>query len=404
MKLKAILFDLDMTLVDSSALYAARWLGRWAQVLSSLHQIKDFQGHSVAASELPGRLRAVGYRIGIVTTSPRNYAEAVLAKFGIPYDTLVAYQDTETHKPEPEPLIKALGNIGIAANEAAYVGDDVADVEACVHAGLTSIGAGWGVSDFEEFSSKAPDIWLTDPSQLLQPDGLNRFRYLAELGCEGQPGAAGAYLSCGRDRYALGRYFQPADKRHAGAALSKRLLEFKSSDFPANVLAQTLVGFLGNVGWQPNTIVAVPKKPSQARDRFSAIFQALKGRVGFSRIDGSSLSCVKEVGDYKTMGKPERAAAIAGAYAWVGPRLTGQVLLLDDVLTTGATADECQRVLYGAGATEIRTVAFGRSQFPMDREICICGRQMKIRTNNSTGEQFWGCTGYPDACKRTKRI
>jgi predicted amidophosphoribosyltransferase len=37
------------------------------------------------------------------------------------------------------------------------------------------------------------------------------------------------------------------------------------------------------------------------------------------------------------------------------------VVLLDDVLTTGATARECARVLLQAGATEVRLLTLARA-------------------------------------------
>ena len=54
-----------------------------------------------------------------------------------------------------------------------------------------------------------------------------------------------------------------------------------------------------------------------------------------------------------------RRANVLGAYRLLeGAAVKGQrVLLLDDILTTGATAGECARVLLSAGAKEVHCAA-----------------------------------------------
>ena len=51
----------------------------------------------------------------------------------------------------------------------------------------------------------------------------------------------------------------------------------------------------------------------------------------------------------------ERRANVLGVYRAAAPdRIAGKrVLLLDDIVTTGATASECARVLLTAGAEEV---------------------------------------------------
>jgi ComF family protein len=64
------------------------------------------------------------------------------------------------------------------------------------------------------------------------------------------------------------------------------------------------------------------------------------------------------------LGRTARAKALAGAIA-LNPRRAGSikgahVVLVDDVLTSGATTDACVRVLKRAGAAQVRIACFAR--------------------------------------------
>jgi predicted amidophosphoribosyltransferase len=62
-----------------------------------------------------------------------------------------------------------------------------------------------------------------------------------------------------------------------------------------------------------------------------------------------------------TLQPAARAANVAGAFA-PGADCTGlHVILVDDVLTTGATAVECARTLATAGACCVRLITFARA-------------------------------------------
>ena len=61
----------------------------------------------------------------------------------------------------------------------------------------------------------------------------------------------------------------------------------------------------------------------------------------------------------RIVGQAERRANVLGAYRIVDAELVWgkRILLLDDILTTGATASECARVLLTAGAKEVHCAA-----------------------------------------------
>jgi HAD superfamily hydrolase (TIGR01549 family) len=409
---KVFLFDLDMTLVNSGALSILRRAQLWNQVKANLHLVKSFPpSGQIAPHDLPKLLRKAGHKVGIVTSSPKWYAEEIIKAFAIEHDVLISHGDTTNHKPDPEPLNAALKALGVGASkEVYYVGDDVADTEAAYHAGLTSIGIGWGLLTFSAVASAAPDLFLGDGSLLLRTGEFDGFGYAGEVLTSGRSFVDhwGTILRCESDPqvYALGRYFTASDPRHGASALCTAVLSLKNNDTHAEILGQA-VGRTGENldGWRPRYIVPVPPKPSQNRNRFEKVLITAKQYLPESvniLVDG--LKCVKEVAGYKQMNGGERQEAIKGAFAtgynWHG----NDVLLLDDVYTTGETVKECVRVLKASGAGEVRCLTLAGDQRAFIHKQCpSCHRSMKIRTN-SQGQKFWGCSGYPHYCQNTENL
>lgn len=67
-----------------------------------------------------------------------------------------------------------------------------------------------------------------------------------------------------------------------------------------------------------------------------------------------SLNKVRETSAQKELGKKERAENLKGAFVNVFSQVKGRkILLVDDVFTTGATANECASVLLKSGAKEV---------------------------------------------------
>ena len=71
----------------------------------------------------------------------------------------------------------------------------------------------------------------------------------------------------------------------------------------------------------------------------------------------------------RIVGTAQRRANVLGAYAVVDAAAVAgkRVLLLDDILTTGATAGECARMLLSAGATEVQFAAIAAANQKNDR-------------------------------------
>ncbi len=90
--------------------------------------------------ELLAGLRSRGIRIGIVTRNCREIAEGSLRRFDLPYDALVARADAPRVKPHPDHLHAALHLLAVPPAAALMVGDGRMDVEAGRAAGVRTVG------------------------------------------------------------------------------------------------------------------------------------------------------------------------------------------------------------------------------------------------------------------------
>lgn len=79
---------------------------------------------------------------------------------------MVAYHDTQKHKPSPDPIFKAIENAGVQKGSVFHVGDMASDTEAAKAAGVTSLGALWGSLDPVSLRCSGPDHIFSDVGEL----------------------------------------------------------------------------------------------------------------------------------------------------------------------------------------------------------------------------------------------
>jgi pyrophosphatase PpaX len=99
-----------------------------------------------------GELRAEGRRLGIVTAKRRRTIELAFGVLDLErlFDAVVTSDDTTRHKPDPEPVVEALRQLGAEPGDAAFVGDSPFDMGAGKAAGVFTVGVGWGGLHAEE--------------------------------------------------------------------------------------------------------------------------------------------------------------------------------------------------------------------------------------------------------------
>jgi len=83
---------------------------------------------------------------GVVTNKPARYTNPLMEALELAHlaGCIISGDSAPRPKPAPDTLLMAASTIGIAANEIAYVGDDLRDILAGKAASMPTIAAGWG--------------------------------------------------------------------------------------------------------------------------------------------------------------------------------------------------------------------------------------------------------------------
>lgn len=107
----------------------------------------------------------------------------------------------------------------------------------------------------------------------------------------------------------------------------------------------------------------IPLHTSRRKDRGFNQAELLSRRLGLPPLPGRLLR-VRKTRTQVGMSFAQRRQNVAGAFAYEGEELEGaNIALVDDVVTTGATADECAAVLKDHGAASVVVVSFTRASY-----------------------------------------
>jgi pyrophosphatase PpaX len=214
--IKAVLFDLDGTLIDTNELIIqsfkytfrthlnrevdtedivmhfgeplidslARYDKENAHVLIETYRNYNESIHDELAKEIAGakitvkELKAMGVKVGVVTSKRRALAERGMKLFNLLeyFDVVITPEDTTKHKPNGEPVLAACEKLGVDASEVLMVGDSHYDILCGKDAGARSVLVKYTVLPVDKIMEHCPDFVIDEINDILSIIREENFR------------------------------------------------------------------------------------------------------------------------------------------------------------------------------------------------------------------------------------
>ncbi len=211
LKFKAVVLDMDGTLVDSSEAHLKAW-SKAAEILgvyisedkirsefgkSSYDMAKAFLpynrvGDFIRFAELKDEIfmesclnlvkpimgvadaikgfKAMNLKTAVASSNPRKLIIRVLDLTGLLnyVDVVIGAEDVKRGKPHPDIIEEAVKRLGVKPFEAIYVGDTIYDVEAGKAAGVFTVAVLTGAASREKLENSRPDMIVENLKYLLE--------------------------------------------------------------------------------------------------------------------------------------------------------------------------------------------------------------------------------------------
>lgn len=147
-----------------------------------------------------------------------------------------------------------------------------------------------------------------------------------------------------------------------------------------------------------NGVCAVPTRPGKI-NRFFEIIKHIENVCNLQDLS-ENMICLKDYPSQKGLAQNEREENVDGVFSYNGSLIGQSVVIIDDIVSTGATIKACARELKAKGAEQIFAVVLAvnqiRGNYWSSEEAYVscpnCGEKMRLLVNSSSMEFFYLCS------------
>ncbi|MBR5472937.1 MAG: HAD family hydrolase [Clostridia bacterium] len=118
--------------------------------------------------ELVNDLKSNGFKIAVVTNKAQDMADKVVnSVYGNIFDLVIGMRDGILPKPDPTLALMTMKHLNVKPTECIFVGDSGMDVATAVNSGAVPVGVLWGFRKQDELLKNGAKYIISKPQELL---------------------------------------------------------------------------------------------------------------------------------------------------------------------------------------------------------------------------------------------
>ena len=114
-------------------------------------------------------LKARGMKLAVFSNKPHDFTVLCCDHFfpDLPFEAVLGAREGVPRKPDPQGALEIAAMIGVPPDQCAYVGDSGIDMETATRAGMLPVGVRWGFRNEDELLEHGAREMVTHPDDLV---------------------------------------------------------------------------------------------------------------------------------------------------------------------------------------------------------------------------------------------